>query len=410
MQFKDKNIVLCVTGGIAAYKAVSLASLLKKEGALVHVVMTKNAMEFVTPLTFKTITKNKVTYNMFDNSDFVPHISLSTLADIVIVAPATANIIAKAANGIADDMVSTTLLSSTAPKIIVPAMNTNMYLNPITQENISRLKNAGYYIMEPDEGMMACGTKGDGRFPEIEKIYGFILFSLIKKKSLFHGKKVLITTGGTIEDIDPVRCITNRSSGKMGFSFAEEFLLRGAKVTIIKANVSETVLSVFQKKYPNVEILNVRSAENMKNAVLEKSPSNDVIFMAAAVADFSPEYNDLKIKKTDELTLKLFKTEDILSILPKNEQSIYIGFAAETNDLLKNAKEKLLKKSLDFLIANEVLGESSAIGSDDAEVFLLNKWNDTVTEFGYVSKKELAKPVLDKIENLVKHNAFRFLK
>jgi phosphopantothenoylcysteine decarboxylase/phosphopantothenate--cysteine ligase len=245
MNVKDKKIVLCVTGGIAAYKSVMLASFLKKKGADVFVVMTENAKKFVTPLTFKNITRNKVATEMFDETDFVPHISLADLADLVIVAPATANIIAKIACGIADDLVSTFLLSSTAPKVIIPAMNTNMYLNPVTVENISKLKKNGMLVMEPDAGLMACGTRGEGRFPEIERIYGFIMKHLPETNSVFSGKKVVIATGGTSEDIDPVRCITNRSSGKMGFSFAEEFISRGADVRIVAGNVSDLLLHNF---------------------------------------------------------------------------------------------------------------------------------------------------------------------
>ncbi|HOV15147.1 MAG TPA: bifunctional phosphopantothenoylcysteine decarboxylase/phosphopantothenate--cysteine ligase CoaBC [Spirochaetota bacterium] len=397
--FKDKNIVLCVTGGIACYKAVNLASLLKKNGANVYVVMTKNATRFVTPLTFKNITKNKVVTKMFDDSDFVPHITLSDLADILIIAPATANIIAKVSFGIADDMVSTLLLSTKAPKFIIPAMNTNMYLNPIVQENLNRLKKFDFNVMEPDSGLLACGASGIGRFPDEEKILGFIIKSLPKKESFFYGKKILITLGGTIEDIDPVRCITNRSTGKMGFSFAKEFISRGGKVNIIAGNVSELELYKFTKRFGDQNIKFIRSALELKDSIDKQILDNDILFMASAVADYSPIYNANKIKKNNEkLTLDLNKTVDILKNLKKSENKLYIGFAAESENLIQNAKEKLVKKGLDYLIANEISGEKASIGNDKAEVFLINRFDSNTEKFEYSDKSEIAKKVLDAIE------------
>ncbi|HPO48884.1 MAG TPA: bifunctional phosphopantothenoylcysteine decarboxylase/phosphopantothenate--cysteine ligase CoaBC [Spirochaetota bacterium] len=398
--FQGKNIVLCVTGGIACYKAVSLASLLKKNGANVFVVMTKNATRFVTPLTFKTITKNKVTVKMFDEGDFVPHISLSELADIVIVAPATANIIAKASMGIADDMVSTLLVSSKALKVIVPAMNTNMFLNPIVSENIERLLKFGYKIIQPEKGYLACGYSGIGRFPSIEKILGFIIKNFNTTDSFFKGKSVLLTSGGSIEKIDPVRIVTNLSSGKMGFAFAKEFIKRGARVTVIAANVSDLELKNFTDLFPDENIIRVESANDLKEEIDKKIEENDILFMASAVADYSPVYSKNKIKKKDDkLILEMNKTVDILKNLKKDKNKIYIGFAAESENLIENAKEKLTKKGLDFIVANDIVGEKGAIGSDKAEVFVLNKFNEEIKKVEFADKKEIAKKTLDILEN-----------
>jgi len=404
MNFKNLNIILCITGGIAAYKAVSLASLLKKKGANVFPVLTKNATKFITPLTLKTITKNKVTIDMFDESDFIPHISLSDLADIIIVAPATANIIAKAANGIADDMVSTLLLSCSAKKFIIPAMNTKMYLNKITQENINRLKSNNYFIMDPDDGDMACGTSGPGRYPDNKKILDFI--SAHDKKTLFFkNKKILITLGGTVEDIDPVRFITNRSSGKMGFNLAEQFINYGGDVTLITANVNDNILQNFINNYPEIKIIKIRSALEMKEEIIKFKNNFDIYVMAAAVADYKPVYSENKIKKSDnDLLLKLTKTDDILKSLEKRKNALYIGFAAESNDLIDNAKKKLKEKNIDLIIANNISGNKSAIGSDMAEVYLLNKWNDEIIKIEYNSKKLISKNIIDNLILLIKQN------
>ncbi|MBN2545503.1 MAG: bifunctional phosphopantothenoylcysteine decarboxylase/phosphopantothenate--cysteine ligase CoaBC [Spirochaetes bacterium] len=402
MDLKDKNIILCVSGGIAAYKAAGLASFLKKQGANVYAVMTKNALEFIKPLTFKTVTGNKVTTNMFDESDFVPHISLADLADLIIVAPATANIIAKAAHGIADDMVSTLLLSSNAKKIIVPSMNSKMYLNPITQKNIKLLKENDYFIMEPDIGLLACGYEGIGKFPDIEKIYGFLLQILSGKKSYFTGKKILITLGGTIEDIDPVRYISNRSSGKMGFNLAEEFIARGGNVTLLIGNISELLLSSFKSKYPKTKIINVRSSNDLYDKVIGFENDFDIYCMVAAVADYMPDYKADKIKNKNGIELKLSATKDILASLKKRKNALYIGFAAETENLTKNAKEKLKNKNLDFIIANIVKGEKNAIGNDNAEVVILNKYNEEEFRIDYNDKKFIAQNIIDYIEKLGK--------
>ena len=402
---KNKNVVLCVTGGIAAYKAVSLASLLKKKGTNVFVVMTKSATKFVRPLTFKTITKNKVTVDMFDESDFIPHISIAELADIVVVAPATANIIAKAAHGIADDMTSTLLLSTRALKLIVPAMNSAMYLNPITKDNIKRAIDYGFNFLTPDSGELACGVEGIGRYPDNERILAKIQNILFYKKTVFDKKRVLVTLGGTIEDIDPVRYIANKSSGRMGFAFAESFIRRGAEVTVICGNADQNVVSSFNVKYPEVDIIKVYSALNMKKEIEEKVSNSDILFMCAAVADYKPEYSLEKIKKNkDIISLSLEKTEDILSGIKKEKNRIYIGFSAETSDLINNAKKKMEEKKIDIIIANEVNGIKSAMGGENAEIKLLNRWNDNVEIFDYKSKKEISESVLDKIDDIIKNN------
>ncbi|HBD94410.1 MAG: hypothetical protein A2015_09035 [Spirochaetes bacterium GWF1_31_7] len=394
---KDKNITVCVTGGIAAYKAVYLCSFLKKKGAIVRVIMSKSATEFVTPLTFKSITNNPVITTMFDNSDFIPHIGISELSDIIIVAPATANCIAKAASGIADDMISTVLLSATCPKIIVPAMNTQMYVNPVTQRNINTIKNFGFLVMEPDTGLMACGTTGVGRFPEIESIYGFIIQNCAARNHYFSGKKVLITAGGTIEDIDPVRYISNRSSGKTAFAFAETFISLGASVTIIAGNVSDIIMDSYIKKYGNENIISVRSAHDMKKSVEEKINSTDILCMCAAVADYTTECNTLKIKKNENtLNLSLIKTLDILGSLHKKTNQVFIGFAAESNNLELYASEKLNKKSLDFVIANQITGEKTAFGGDKSELIVLSNTGKRESFF-YKSKNENAYLVLEYI-------------
>ncbi len=393
---KDKNIVFCLTGGIACYKAVDLISKLVKAGANVYPVVTKSALEFITPLTLKTISKKKVTTDLFDTSDFIPHISLSDLADLVIVAPATANIISKAANGIADDMVSTLLLSVTAPKIIVPAMNTKMIENPIIVKNIEKLIEYGFNVLDSDSGMMACGTSGKGRYPDNERIFGAIIETFVDRESVFYNKDILITLGGTIEDIDPVRSIANRSSGKMGFAFAREFIERGAKVTLICGNCSELEKDRFQKRFPNIKLISVRSAKKMK-AEIDKT-EYDILFMAAAVADFYVKYNEQKIKKSDNLNLQLNKNIDILNSIEKRTDRIYIGFAAESENLTEAAKKKLADKKLDFIIANNIVGTESAMGGDRAKITLLNRFNDLEYNFGYDDKSTIAKMTLDTIE------------
>lgn len=401
---KNKNIVLCVTGGIAAYKAVTLASMMTKAGANVYVIMSRHATQFVTPLTFKTITRQKVTVGMFDDSQFIPHISLSDMADVAVVAPATANIIAKAAAGIADDMISTLLVSSAAPKLIVPAMNTNMYLNPVTQDNIAKLRHYGYRFTEPDSGRMACGTVGVGRYPDNEHIFADIVNILSYKKSVFCGRKVLITLGGTREAIDPVRYIGNRSSGTMGFAFAECFIRRGAAVTVIAANTDSAVRQTFCRAYPSVRIIDALSAADMADAVHSQMPDNDILLMCAAVADYRPVYSDQKIKKSDsDIVLALSRTEDIIAGLDKDPAKMYIAFSAETQNVTENAQTKLTRKGADYIIANQVCGTQDAMGGSKSKILLIDK--NGIEELPYGNKTDNAGKVLDIIDEKEKNKS-----
>ncbi len=398
--FNGKKILLCVTGGIAVYKAVGLASRFKKLGGEVHVIMSKNATEFVSPLTFKTITGNKVTVIMFDHSDFVPHISYTEMAEIVIVAPATANIIAKAACGIADDMISTLLLSVKCPVIFIPAMNTRMYLNPIVQENIFKIKKSGFMVMEPETGRMACDTEGVGRFPEIDSVVDFITNSLETAcDGYYKSKKALITLGGTIEDIDPVRSITNRSSGRMGFAFADELIKNGADVRVIAGNCDKVVLNEFCRKFPFVDIVNIRSHFDLKTALEKYQGTYDLLVMAAAVSDYTPVYSKDKVKKTvnERYTIELIQTEDLLKSIQKTKGVIYVGFAAETEDPVVNARKKIESKGVDFIIANKVSGDESAMGGDKAGVTVLSRFSEILYNIDYCSKSEVAASVLSYI-------------
>lgn len=400
---EGKHITICVTGSIAAYKAAALASFLKKKKAEVHIILTKSAERFVSAITFKSLTGNPVITKMFDSSSFIPHISIAQLSDLILVAPATANIIAKAANGIADDMVSTTLLSSKAPKIIVPAMNTAMYENQITQQNLKKLTDFGFEIMEPDSGEMACGTSGKGRFPEINQIYGKIIKVLSSQRTTpLSGKKILVTAGGTIEDIDPVRYISNRSSGRTAFAFAEAFISMGAKIKIITGHVSERALDDFTSKFGNTDIITVRSAADMKKAVDNNFEDCDILFMCAAVADYKPNYSNHKIKKADgNMFLELSRTNDILCSLSKNANKIIIGFAAETDNVEEYARKKLEKKNLDFVIANKVCGEESAIGGEKSGLMLFSQKNSEPIIFPYSTKVENAFKISKKIGELI---------
>ncbi len=400
-----KRVTVCVTGGIAAYKALYLASSLRKNGADVHVVMTKNACEFVNPLSFRTITKNKVTVGMFDNPDFVPHISLSDMTDLLIVAPATANIIAKFASGIADCMVSTLFLSTKAAKIVVPAMNTNMFENEITQENINKLRRMGVMFVDPEVGELACGISGSGRYPKNEVIEGFISSNYNTKESYFTGKSVLITAGGTIENIDPVRYICNRSSGKTAFYLAEGMLRHGSKVKIIYGNVSDLILSKFNDKYPFVELIKSESAESMLSEINNNIKSADILIMAAAVADYKTDPSENKIKKSDaNFSIQLKKNPDILSELKENRDLVKIGFAAETENLLENGKSKLEKKSVDFIIANNVKGDKSAMGTDNNELFIINRWDNDIKNIDFGSKITNTMKLIDVLSEKIECN------
>ncbi len=367
---KGKHILLGVSGGIAVYKAVELASLLTKHGALVKTIMTSNAMEFVSPLTFKSITHQSVSYQLFDEKAPIEHISLADWADIFVIAPATANIIGKIANGIADDLLSTSIMAGKAKKIIVPAMNVNMYENPIVQRNIQILIDNHYIVMEPATGTLACGYVGKGRFPEPTEILTYIQVCSQTEQSLL-GKKVLVTSGANREKIDPMRFISNRSSGKMGISLAKAAKIMGAEVLLIHGYVVERIPYYIPSK-------KAESAEEMYQAVMEVYDAYDLIIMCAAVADYTIKnpFSE-KLKKAGDISLSLVRTKDILYELGhhKKENQIIAGFAAESENIIENAKMKLERKKCDYIIANSLYtsGQTDTeqtLLSTDKEIFL----------------------------------------
>ena len=402
-ELKGKTIILGISGGIAAYKSAELIRLFKKEGAEVWVVMTKSAKEFVSPLTFETLSGNPVYSDMFlDSSIFnlqssisMPHIDLAKRSDLFIVAPATANIIGKFANGIADDLLSTLYLSAISPVLIAPAMNNNMYANPVVQENIKRLKGFNINFVEPGFGELACGDKGEGRLAELDTILSKAKWLLAAKKDL-SGKTVLVTAGPTHEAIDPVRVISNSSSGKMGYAVASAARRRGAEVILISGPTSLPVPS-------GVRFISIKSASDMRREILKEVKKADVIIMTAAVSDFTPEnYSEKKIKKedTEGITVKLKKNPDILSEITsklRNPQSairnpIIVGFALETDGIIKNAKKKLREKNLDFIVANSING----FGSNQNKVTIIDK-KGNLYDIPQMSKDGVAEIILDKI-------------
>jgi len=389
---KGKQIVLGVTGSIAAYKAVELASRLVKAGATVDVVMTEAATEFVTPLTFQSITARPVVIEMFKllRETDIAHVSLARRADVLVIAPATANTIAKLAAGLADNMLTATALATTAPIVVAPAMETGMYENPATQESLARLRQRGVTIIEPGYGRLASGTIGVGRLAEVEEIMGTIRMVLGRGGDLA-GRKVVVTAGGTQEPIDPVRFIGNPSSGRMGYSLAEAARDRGAVVTLI---AGPTTLP----KPVGVDFIPVRTAEEMREAVLEATPGADVLIMAAAVADYRPaSIAGRKIKKGKErLTLELVRNPDILAEVA-DRQLLKVGFAAETEDLIENARAKLTEKRLDLIVANPV---PASFGGDTIQATLIAR-DGEVTELPPLPKSELAELVLDKVVELL---------
>lgn len=396
---KDKNIVLGITGGIAVYKAVEVVSRLRKAGANVHVIMSRASTEFVTPLTFREISGNPVTVSMWDKITQwnVEHIALATLADMLLVVPATANIISKAACGMADDMLTTTLLATKAPVFFSPAMNTNMYENSIVQENLAKLKNRGYHIIDPACGHLACGTDGMGRLPEPEAVVQAVMDFFTQQDEL-RGRKVLITAAGTIEPIDPVRYIGNRSSGKMGYAVAHEALSRGAEVVLVSG---PSALSAD----PRIRLIKIETAAQMQDAVLKEFADSDLVIKAAAVADYrSKDVAANKIKKNDEeLVLVLEKNPDILLELGrrKTERQVLVGFAAETQNLLEYAKAKLTKKNLDFIVANDVTEKGAGFNTDTNLIKLLFR-DGKVESLPLQSKQQLAKIILDRAQGLLK--------
>ncbi len=390
-----KHIVLAVTGGIAAYKAADLASRLVKIGADVHVCMTEHACEFVTPLTFETLTKNRVVTDTFDRSRpfEVQHVSLGKLADMIVVAPATANMIAKAANGIADDFVSTLLITAKCPEVFAPAMNTAMYENDRTHENILKLKRTGRRFIEPGTGMLACGDTGKGRMAEPSEIADYVAAYFERTLDL-SGKTVVVTAGPTIEKIDDVRYITNRSTGRMGYELAEAARDRGAEVILVSGK------TCLEPPF-GVKVINVTSAGDMKDAVLSVYADADAVIMAAAVADYTPaEKTGGKIKKGGEMTLRLVRTEDILETLGRDKGGRkLIGFAAEAENLERNALEKLSRKNLDMIAANDISRNDIGFGTEENSVrmFFRDGTSETVEK---CPKREVADRIIDALVRL----------
>jgi phosphopantothenoylcysteine decarboxylase/phosphopantothenate--cysteine ligase len=390
----NKTIILGVTGGIAVYKAADLASKLTQAGAKVRVIMTEHALEFVAPLTFEAVTGNAVITDMFETSaeHRINHISLAEAADVVVVAPATANIIAKIAAGIADDMLTTTILATSAAVVIVPAMHTKMWNNPITQENVTKLKERGLFVLEPAVGRLASGGYGPGRLPETETIIGYIQKVLGKDGDLA-GKRIVVTAGGTQEPVDPVRTITNRSSGKMGYATAEAARDRGAEVVLISA---PTALA----KLTGVETVSVETTEQMKEAVEKAVAGAQALIMAAAPADFRvANVAAQKIKKEkSNLRLELINTPDILAEVKGD--FIKVGFAAESQDLIANARLKADKKQLDLIVANNITEAESGFGADTNKVILIGK-DGTLEDLPLMSKRAVADRILDRVVRLL---------
>lgn len=391
-----KTIVLGVTGGIAAYKSANLASMLVKLNADVHVIMTHNATHFITPMTFETLTNNKCIVDTFDrNFSFdVKHVSLAKRGDLFVVAPCTANVIGKLAHGICDDMLTTTMLATKAPKLIAPAMNTGMWENPILQDNLLKLKGYGYHIINPIIGRLACGDTGTGKMNSEEVIIEHILTFLAKEHDL-KGKRFLITAGPTQEAIDPVRYITNHSSGKMGYAIAKMARLRGAEVTLISG-------PVHIKPFEGVDVVPVVSAQDMFQAVTSRSSEADVVIMCSAVADYTPAvYSNQKVKKHgDEMAIQLTRTQDILEWLGehKSANQTLVGFSMETENLIENSRTKLLKKHADLICANSIAGGHTGFAVDTNKVTLIT--NETVTELPLCSKEETADMILSHILTL----------
>ena len=390
---KGKTVLLGVSGSIAAYKTAYLASALKKLDADVHVLMTQNATNFINPITFETLTGNKCLVDTFDrNFQYsVEHVSLAKQADVVMAAPASANVIGKIANGIADDMLTTTIMACRCRKIIVPAMNTNMFLNPIVQDNLDKLRRFGYEVVDPASGYLACGDTGQGKMPEPELLLEYILREIQYEKDLA-GKKVLITAGPTQESIDPVRYITNHSTGKMGYALATVCMRRGADVTLV-TGPTET------KKPEFVNILTVTTAREMFEAVTAHAPEQDIIIKAAAVADYRPKYvSDEKVKKKDgALSIEMERTDDILQYLGehKREDQYLCGFSMETEHMLENSRKKLKKKHLDMVVANNLKVEGAGFGGNTNVVTMIT--DDEEISLEKMTKEETAVHIVDQI-------------
>ena len=395
---KGKTVVIGVSGGIAVYKTLDVVSRLRKLGVNVNVIMTKSATEFVTPLSFQSLSQNYVVCDMFEDPKTwdVEHISLAKRADVFLIAPATANVIGKIANGIADDMLTTTVMATKAKVLIAPAMNTNMYENPILQRNINTLKELGYNFVEPESGRLACGDTGKGKLASPETIVDEVVKLLSKGQDL-KGKSIIVTAGPTVESIDPMRYITNRSTGKMGYSIAKEAIERGADVTLITGPTNLTPPQNLKK------LVKIESAKDMYEAVLENLDENDVVIKSAAVADYKPKnYSDKKIKKSnDDLIIELDRNKDIAYELGKiKKNKILVGFAAETNDLIENAKGKISKKNLDFIVANDLTESGAGFGTDTNIVKIIDK-DGNIAKYPQMKKDEVADVILDKVKSLL---------
>ena len=392
---KGKTVVLGVTGSIAAYKMANLTSMLTKLHCDVHVIMTKNATNIINPITFETLTARKCLVDTFDrNFNYnIEHVALGEKADVVLVAPASANVIGKMAAGIADDMLTTTILACKCKKIVAPAMNTNMYENPVVQANLKKLKEFGMEVIEPASGMLACRVEGKGKLPSEEVLLEYILREIQFEKDMT-GKKVLVTAGATQEAIDPVRYITNHSTGKMGYALAKIAMRRGADVTLITAptNLPAPLFA---------DVVPVVSAQEMFDAVKERAPQMDIIIKAAAVADYTPvSVSDEKIKKKDgDLSLPMRRTTDILAYLGEHRRpgQFICGFSMETENLVENSKKKLQKKNADFIVANNLRDEGAGFGTDTNVVTLVME--EGIVELPCMSKEEVAEAVLDAIQN-----------
>ena len=390
---KGKTVLLGITGSIAAYKIAYLASALHKLHADVHVLMTENATNFINPITFETLTGNKCLVDTFDrNFQFqVEHVSIAKKADVVMIAPASANVIGKLANGLADDMLTTTVMACRCQKILAPAMNTAMYENPVVQDNIRKLQTYGYEVITPASGYLACGDTGAGKMPEPETLLEYILKEVAFQKDLA-GKKLLVTAGPTQEAIDPVRCLTNHSSGKMGYAIAKMAMLRGAEVTLVSGPTAiEPPLFV--------KVVPVTSARDMFEAVTGLSDEQDIIIKAAAVADYRPKQvsEDKVKKKDDQASIELERTDDILKYLGqhKKQGQFLCGFSMETEHMLENSRGKLQKKNLDMIVANSLKVEGAGFGGDTNIVTIITKYRDE--QLGKMSKEDTAAEILDRI-------------
>ena len=389
-----KTVILGITGGIAAYKMANVASGLRKAGANVHVIMTKNATEFITPLTFETLTNNRCIVDTFDrNFQYdVAHISLAKAADLILIAPATANVIAKLAHGQADDMLTTTVLAARCKKLVAPAMNTAMLENPITQDNLKQLAHYGFGIIQPAVGLLACKDVGSGKLPEPEVLLDEIARELAREKDLA-GVHVTVTAGPTQESLDPVRFLTNHSSGKMGYAIAREAMLRGAEVTLISGPVA-------LKPVPGVKLVPIITAQDMLEAVQTALPQTDILIKAAAVADYRPAtVADEKLKKKDgELSIPLERTADILAWVSENRhEGLFVcGFSMETENMLENSRGKLIKKGLDMIVANNLKTQGAGFGVETNVVTLITR--DEIKELPLMGKDEVAGKLLDEIQ------------